>query len=87
MSISGENNPFCASNAPDISGKMVTFGRLKFNSAGLIGHFGAFANDAARICGGENVYGEQDTCYQLDLRKNIWEAMRPKMLHKRYIWS
>ena len=49
----------------------------------MIGHSGAFANDAARICGGENSLGQQDICYQLDLKQNSWIKMRPKLMQKR----
>ena len=36
------------------------------NEANMLGHVGIYSQDAPRVCGGKNTFGQLDTCYELD---------------------
>ena len=40
------------------------------NEANMLGHVGIYSQDAPRVCGGKNTFGQLDTCYELDTNIN-----------------
>ena len=40
------------------------------NEANMLGHVGIYSQDAPRVCGGKNTFGQLDTCYELDTDTN-----------------
>ena len=40
------------------------------NEANMLGHVGIYSQDAPRVCGGKNTFGQLDTCYELNTDTN-----------------